>query len=55
MKVQRKDIPTCFPSSILSAHRRDGQYVVIEQAGACDLPVCYSEKEFNILYQVVED
>lgn len=55
MKVQRQVKPEIFKSSSLKAYTQDGRYLVIEQAGACDLPVSYSEKEFNSIFQIIEE
>jgi len=55
MKVQRENKSEIFISSLLTAYKQNGRYVVIEQAGACDLPVSYSEKEFNSIFQIIEE
>lgn len=55
MKVQRKVRSPIFKESPLSTRKQDGRFVVIDHAGACDLPVSYSEREFDSIYEIIEE
>jgi hypothetical protein len=54
MKVRRKVHSSQFPELPMTASKSGFIYTVIHGAGACDLPVSYSEKEFKMLFEVVE-
>ena len=54
MKVRRKVHSSQFPELPMTASKSGLIYTVIHGAGACDLPVSYSEKEFKMLFEVVD-